>query len=110
MKFDVDLEAGTVKGEFSLPEFLSFLSKLEGISAEPTGSVASPAAQSTKVRHVRSFTSHDEVYLTVIWFNAEGTKYGSCSCKDCICRKRWCKHLLSVDTNPWPIGLVPDFA
>lgn len=87
MKFDVDLTAGIVKAEFTVPEFLAIVGSLSGaekVAVQPEPVFTLP---------VESETKPGKTYLTRIWRDIAGVQHGSCECAHHTYRGAWCKHL-----------------
>lgn len=94
MKFDVDLETGRVKAEFTIDEAQEILAALKAVrdgKAESAPGV--PLTERMWKLPVGSFTDSSKTYQTRIWFDAAGEKHGACQCGDSVFRKSWCKHL-----------------
>jgi hypothetical protein len=96
MKFDMDLETGKVKGEFTIDEAHEILAALKAVRDGKVTVESTPATPLTERMWklpVCSFTDSSKTYQTRIWFDVLGEKHGACQCGDSVFRKKWCKHL-----------------
>ena len=94
MKFDVDLETGTVRAEFSLAEAQEILDALAAARGSAPREVTAPAVWKLAQE---SWRTKGKFYQTRIWFDSDGRIQGACQCPDSVYRKHWCKHLILSD-------------
>ena len=103
MKFDVDLETGTVKAEFTIDEAQEILAALQAVR---DGEVTPkrPSQPPMWKLAVPSESDPDVSYETRIWFGFGGEMHYACQCGDAVYRKRFCKHLQR--SNKVRVGLL----
>lgn len=99
MKFDVDLETGTVKAEFTLAEGEEIMAALRAVKDSKPAPRAPqrPTLMQPFELLVASGTVAGQLYQTRIWFDIAGQRHGECQCGDHVYRKRWCKHLVFAE-------------
>lgn len=89
MQFDLDLNTGTVKAEFSLAEFQQLVAAMHMDDA-PQPPVATPKVFELAVE---SDTKPGVTYLVRIWHDIQGGEHASCECPHHTFRGAWCKHI-----------------